>query len=121
MENRYIAGLLLIVLTTLSGVGDSQGFLYAAKIWQDGRLNGSALLRSALGFLSGVALYWLSIRFFNIFGITSPGIQTVGWFAVTIAGVALFSGEFLRWGRLDQLLGLAAILAVGMLMFRQGG
>jgi hypothetical protein len=121
MDNRIVAWLGLVVLTILSGVGDSQGFLYASRVWQDGRLNGSAALRSALGFTAGVICYWGAIRFFDLLGITSPGVQTVAWFVVTLAGVALVSGEFLRWSRVDQAVGLVAILAVGLLMLRNGG
>lgn len=121
MDNRIVAWLGLVIMTILSGVGDSQGFLYASRMWQNGRLNGDATWRSALGFAAGIIFYWGAIRFFDLLGINSPEVQTVAWFVVTLAGVAMISGEFFHWSRIDQVVGVVAILAVGLLMLRNGG
>ncbi len=121
MTNKYIIGILAILFTVLSGFGDSLGFLHSSRIWENGQINGGELLKSAGGYLLGIFLYWISIRFFNILGINSPEIQTVGWFIVTIVGVALFSGEIMTWNTPDQILGLIAIISIGILMIRRGG
>lgn len=121
MINKYIAGIFAILFTVLSALGDSQGFLHASRIWENGQVNGGELLKSAGGYLLGILIYWLSLRFFNILGINSPEIQTVGWFIVTIVGVALFSREITTWNTPDQILGLIAVLSIGILMFRRGG
>ncbi len=121
MNPRWLSIVFAVGLTIISGVGDAQGFLHASKIWQDQQVNWGELGRSALGYAFGIAVYWFSIRFFNDLGITSPEIQTIGWFVVTITGVALFSGEFLKWNLMDQILGFVAIIAVGLLMVRRGG
>ena len=121
MNNRLFVTAALIVLTIISGYGDSQGFLFASRIWDQNRVNWDAMLKSGLGYAFGVGVFWLSIRFFNALGINSPELQTIGWFAVTIIGVALFSGDFLKWGALDKALGLIALVSVGLLMFRRGG
>ena len=42
--------LIIIVITVLSGIGDSQGFVHAAKIWVNDKLDWSELGKSALGF-----------------------------------------------------------------------
>jgi hypothetical protein len=36
-------------------------------------------------------------------------------------GVALFSGEFLKLGIKDKFLGLIAVIAIGLLLYRRGG
>ena len=112
---------LLIVLTLISGVADAQGFVHAANIWQGGKLIWPEVMKSALGFAVGIVMYWICIRFLQDFRIFSPEIQTLAWFTVTIIGVALFSGKFLHWHTVDQIVGIAVLCGVAFLLFRAGG
>lgn len=112
---------IIIVLTILSGIADAQGFLHAARIWQNGNLVWDELGRSILGFVMGIVLYWIVLRNMNAVGITSPEIQTVTWFGVTIIGVALVSGSFLKWTVLDQAIDVFVLFGIGWLMFRTSG
>lgn len=121
MDNRAGLILLLVVLTVLSGFFDSQGFIHSAKIWSGGRILWNEVLFSSIGYGLGILLYWITIRFLNILGITSPEVQTAGWFVVTILGVAIFSGNFLKWQLMDQVVGLIAIICVIWVMIRTGG
>lgn len=112
---------LIVVLTLLSGWGDSQGFLHASNIWLGGKLVWSEFIKSALGFSLGLGMYWICIRFLQEFRIVSPEMQTLGWFTVTIVGVALFSGKFLQWHFIDQIVGIAILLGIGWLLYRTAG
>ena len=112
---------LLIVLTLISGVADAQGFVHAANIWQGGKLIWPEVMKSALGFAVGIVMYWICIQFLQDFRIFSPEIQTLAWFTVTIIGVALFSGKFLQWHAIDQIVGIAVLCGVAFLLFRTGG
>lgn len=49
----------IIVITLLSGIADSWGFVHSAKIWQDGKLGWLELGKAALGFGIGISLYWV--------------------------------------------------------------
>jgi len=113
--------LIIIAITVLSGIGDSQGFVYAAKIWVNDRLDWSELGKSALGFAVGISLYWLVLKYMNAAGIAAPEIQTLGWFSVTLLGVALISRNFFRWQTIDQIVGMAVLAGVAWLMVRTGG
>src|SRR5215470_6268689 len=98
MPAERIRLLLFIVgITLVSGVGDSQGFIHAAKIWQSGKLVFSELGKSALGFSVGIGSYWLGVKYLKEFGVISPETQTLIWFGITIVGVAFISGKFFRW------------------------
>jgi len=66
-------------------------------------------------------MYWICIRFLQDFRIFSPEIQTLAWFTATIIGVALFSGKFLHWHAIDQIVGIAVLCGVAFLLFRTGG
>lgn len=112
---------LLLVLSLLSGLADAQGFVHAANIWQGGKLIWPEVLKSALGFGGGIITYWTCIRFLQDFRIVSPEIQTLGWFTATIIGVALFSGKFLHWHIVDQIVGVIVLCGVAWLLFRTGG
>ncbi|HNR46238.1 MAG TPA: hypothetical protein PKH92_01150 [Anaerolineaceae bacterium] len=111
---------LMVVLTLVSGLGDSQGFIHAARVWTGSKFNWNEALLCLGGFTFGMIAYWFVIRLMNDFGITSPELQTIGWFAATIIGVALFSGDFFKWQRLDQGIAIAALVAVAWLVVRKG-
>ena len=113
--------LLIIAITLLSGVGDAYGFTHAALVWQSGRFVPGEFARSAAGFAVGIGLYWLVLKYMTAAGVVSPEIQTIAWFAVTIVGVALLSGKFLAWPRLDQAVAVAVLAGVGWLLARTGG
>lgn len=104
---------LILLLTLLSGAGDSQGFIHASKIWNQNRLVLPELFASALFFALGIFAYWIAIRFLQNVHIVSPAVQTLGWFLITIIGVGLTSGDFFHWQRVDQL--ISVLLIVGMI------
>ena len=113
--------ILILGITVLSGLGDSQGFLHAAKIWRDGKLIWEELVKSALGFTFGIILYWIAIRFLQQFGIFSAETQTILWFGITLIGIAIFSGKFFRWALIDQIVAIAVLAGIGWLLLRTGG
>jgi hypothetical protein len=109
---------IILGLTIVSGIGDSQGFLHAARVWRDGAIMWDEVAKSALGFTFGAVIYWIAIRFFQQSGMPFAETQTIVWFAVTLVGVALLSGEFFRWSMVDKGLAVAALSAIGLLIFR---
>ena len=110
--------LIIILLTTLSGIADAQGFIHASRIWQSSSLNWNELSRSALGFMVGIVLYWLALRYMNVVDIISPEIQTVTWFGVTLISVAFISGTFTKWTLLDQAIVVIVLCGIGWLIVR---
>ena len=121
MVAQLKVGLLILGLTLLSGLADSLGFLHAALIWQDRRPIWSELAKSALGFGSGILLYWITLRYLKDVQIVEPEIQTLIWFGVTIVGVALLSGKFAQWRMIDQAAGIVVLAGIGWLLFRTSG
>ncbi len=111
---------LIIVFTLLSGWGDAQGFLHAAHVWNGPSFVWPEALRSALGYAFGSVMYWFAIRSLNQVRSVSPEVQTLGWFAVTIVGIAALSGRFRVWAAMDRLIALAALACVAWLMVRTG-
>jgi hypothetical protein len=89
-------------------------------MWQGGKLIRSELVKSALGFSVGISAYWLGIKYLKELGVLSPEVQTLIWFVITIIGVALISGKFLRWQAVDQLVAVALLLGIGWLLLRTG-
>lgn len=110
MKIVYIV--LVVVLTLFSGLADSRAFLFAAKTWDDDRLDLLLLGKSLLFFAIGILLYVLSLKYLRYLGVHSATIQTSLWFMATIVGLALVSGEFVKWQRLDQ--AIAILVAVGL-------
>lgn len=108
----------IIILTLLSGWGDAKGFIHASNIWEQGRLVMPELVKSAFWYSVGIITFWLVIRPLKEVGIVTPEIQTIGWFAVTIVGVALISGKFLQWQIQEQVISVAVILGIGWLLFK---
>ena len=108
----------VVVFTLLCGLGDALGFVHASRVWQDGRFAGSEAVKSALGFQFGVAMYWLTLRELTRWGVVSAEAQTLVWFGATIVGVAVLSGQLLRWQPVDQAVAALVLVGVGWLLFR---
>jgi hypothetical protein len=104
------------VLTVLSGVGDTYGFVHAAGLWNRGVIVGSELARSAAGFAVGIASYWLVVRYLEALRVQSPTLQTLGWFAVTIVGVAIVSGDIAGWSLINKVIAVAIVIGVAWLL-----
>ena len=110
--------LLIVVFTLLSGIGDAAGFVCASRIWSEGRFTWVEALKCLAGFQFGMLMYWLALWKLSEHGIVSAEIQTLGWFVVTIIGVALLSGRIFSWAPLDQAVAGAVLMGVFWLMYR---
>lgn len=118
MSADVLRFLLLVGITLVSGLGDAQGFIHAARMWQDGRIVWRELLASALGFWVGIGSYWISVRYLVRAGVLSPEVQTLIWFGVTILGVAIVNGRFLGWRAIDQVVAAGVLSGLGWLVLR---
>ncbi len=110
--------LLILALLALSGFADSLGFFYGSKIWQSGMLSWPNLARSWAGWIVGISLYVIALRPMTTVGVASAELQTMIWFAITIIGVVVCSGRVFSWHRLDQIVALFLIVALGWLLVR---
>lgn len=119
--SKTVTIITIIILTLLSGWGDSQGFYHASSVWDKGKFIWSEAMKSTAGYITGTIFFWFAIKFLQEFNIVTPEVQTIGWFAVTIIGVALASGKFFRWERVDQIIALGVIFGIGLLLFRIKG
>jgi len=75
---------------------------------------------AALGWAVGITLYVFSLRFLSRGGVRSAEMQTMLWFAMTIIGVVIFSGNFFRWPRLEQAVAVLVLAGLGWLLVRTG-
>jgi len=110
-----------ILLTLLSGWGDSKGFLHSARVWQEGGFVWSEAARASLGYGCGIVLYWVAIRYLRQVGIVSAEAQTLLWFAAAIVGVAAASGRFRSWQALDWATAAGTVLCLTLFILRTGG
>lgn len=117
MDRQRVFKLVLVAVMTLaSGLADASGFVFAAKIWRDGRFDRMALVRSSLGFAVGIAIYFVILRDLERLGVRAPEVQTLAWFGGTLIGVALFSRAFFSWRRVDQLVAVLVLMGIAWLM-----
>ena len=114
-------GILILALTLLSGYADSQGFFHAANIWRDQQVSWSEVGKSGLGFGCGILLYWIALKYLSAAQVTTPEIQALVWFVVTMVGVALLSGKFAQWRIVDQGVAIAVLIGISWLFVRVGG
>ncbi|HXV97874.1 MAG TPA: hypothetical protein VEC93_05575 [Anaerolineae bacterium] len=113
--------ILIIVITLISGLADSWGFIHSAKIWQEGKLVWTEVGKAALGFGVGISLYWFMLKYMTELGVVSPEIQAIFWFGLTLIGTAIASGAFREWARTEQVVAVAVLLGIGWLILRTGG
>lgn len=114
--NRALAGLLVVVLTLLSGFMDARGFVYAARAWPDGRLDWRLTLASMVAFFAGLSLYIVSVRFMQALGLQGVALQAALWFVVTAIGVAAMDGSVLTWTRAQQTVAVGIVAGLGWLI-----
>ena len=112
--------LILLGATLACGAADALGFVHAARVWQTGQFVWREALYSAACFQFGVAMYWIALRTLSAWGVVATEAQTLVWFAATIIGVAILSGQFLRWQALDQSVALAVLAGIAWLLARTG-
>lgn len=112
--------LILLGATLACGAADALGFVHAARVWQAGQFVWREALISAVSFQVGVAMYWIALRTLGAWGVVATEAQTLVWFAATIIGVAILSGQFLRWQALDQAVAVAVLGGIAWLLARTG-
>ena len=126
LDLAYVAGstvgqgaavTLFIALTAVTGFADSQGFVHASRIWDDGRWVWREAWMSGVAFAVGVVSYWVVVRFIAELGVRSAAVQTMGWFAVTIAAVAVTEGGH-KWEPLDIATAVVVVAGLGLLLYR---
>jgi hypothetical protein len=115
-QGRAVA--MFVALTALTGYADSQGFVHASRVWDNGQLVWSEMVQSGVAFMVGVVAYWAVVRMVADLGVRSATVQTMGWFAVTIAAVVLTDVGKQRWALLDTVTALVVVAGLGLLMFR---
>lgn len=109
---------MVLGLTLLSGFFDSVGFVHASRIWRSDKIDLRELGLSAAGFAVGISIYWLVLRYLQHLATVSTEIQTLGWFSVTIVGVALMSGQIWKWERIDQSVAILVVAGTAWLLYR---
>jgi hypothetical protein len=110
---------LVVAFTALTGYADSQGFVHASRIWgTSGQVLRREMVLSGLAFVVGIGAYWIVIRFATELGVGSAVLQTMGWFAVTIAAVVLTEGGQQRWDLLDTATAAVVVSGLGLLLYR---
>ena len=118
MPEQLRLTIIAVSLIVVSGTFDAIGFTYAARIWQENHLQWKALVHSAVGFATGIAIYWFTIRYFWELGVVSPELQTLIWFGTTLVGVAILSGRFLQWHSSDQFVAVLVLAGIAWLLVR---
>jgi hypothetical protein len=117
-QGRAVA--VFVALTALTGFADSQGFIHASRIWHDGQVIWREVWQSGLAFMIGVVAYWAVVRMVAELGVRSAVLQTMGWFAVTIAAVVLTDSGGHRWQLVDTATAAVVVAGLGLLLYRTG-
>lgn len=112
--------LILVAATVICGAADALGFVHASRIWQGGQFQVRDALMSAAFFQLGVFMYWIALRTLGDWGVVSTEAQTLVWFVTTIIGVAILSGQFMRWQAVDQCIAIVVMLGMAWLLSRTG-
>jgi hypothetical protein len=109
---------LLIALTAMCGLGDSLGFIHSGRVWRAGEFQWPEALKAAAAFQFGEVMYWLVLRDLAKYGVACAESQTLFWFGTTIIGVALMSGQLMRWNAADQIVAVAVLIGIAWLLYR---
>ena len=111
----------LVVLTAVSALADAIGFINVDKAWLGNRPHASALVLACTGYAVGIATYVFAVKYLKLLTDVGPEVQTVGWFMLTIIGVALGSGAFFTWPLPTKFLATVTVAALVLIAVRTGG
>ena len=100
------------VLTLGSGLLDARAFVFASRVWPEGRLDARMALASLACFAGGIGLYMLAVKFMHKAGIQGVALQSGIWFVVTAVGIAAMDGTIVQWSRAQQAVGVAVAVAL---------
>jgi len=114
-----------IVISTLlllaSAWFDAKGFVYATQSWNpSGTLNLKPTLLTAIFFIVGLTLYFFSVRFMTVAGAASTTMQSLLWFFATIAGIAILSGDFVKWNAMQYIAVIMVVAGMSYLLATVG-
>ncbi|MGC4770103.1 hypothetical protein ACLQ25_14170 [Micromonospora sp. DT44] len=110
---------LAVVLLTLAGAwADARGFVWADRIWLDGRLSPRPLVITSLVYLLGQAAYVLTLRFLAQIRDVNVALQATGWSILTFAFVAVADGAVANWQWTDRMLLLGGVSCLVALFYR---
>ena len=109
---------IILVFTCGSALFDALGLTSSARMWNEGRLDWGATAQAGFCFLMGMTLYWGAVRYLGEAGIVMPELQALLWFVITILGVGVIGGDFLRWQLIDQVIAINVLASLGWLLTR---
>ena len=113
--------IMIAIFTAITAYGDSRGFVYGSAAWKNGTISMIDAVKSLSGFAVGAIGFIMMVKYLNRLNLETPEILTLVWFAATIILVAVASGKFLAWPKLDQLVAVMIIVGLGYLVYRTGG
>ena len=97
---------------------DSRGFIWSDRIWLGNTADWRAIGYSLLGYGFGVGCWIFAVKYLKQVGGMSVSTQATGWFLLTIIGVALVNGDFIKWAWVDKALAVACITCFAVLVYR---
>ena len=107
---------MLVILTTISIFGDSWGFIWSDRAWTRNTVNWRAVGYSFLSYVVGVVAWIFIIKYIKQVGNVAIEIQTAGWFLLTMIGVSVVAGDFMRWSMLDKMLAIITLVIFTILI-----
>ena len=108
-----VGNLVVVALLTVgSGLLDARAFVFAARVWPEGRLDWKMALASLACFAGGIGLYMFAVKFMHNAGIQGVALQSGIWFVVTAIGIAAMDGTIVQWTRSQQVVGVAIAVAL---------
>lgn len=114
----YVALLTVSLLTAFGAWADTRGFIWADRIWVDGRIVGNALVIAIAAYTAGMLAYVAALRYLSRLGEVGVTLQASGWYALTTIGVMVASGDAFGWSWTDRLLALLSIGSLTLLVAR---
>jgi hypothetical protein len=109
---------LLVSLTVASAFGDSRGFIWSYQAWAKPSVDWRYIGLALLGYGFGIATWLFAVKYLRQVGGLGVSSQATAWFLLTIIGVAVATGEFVRWPLLDKSLAILCIGSFAVLVYR---
>jgi hypothetical protein len=108
-----------ILITMFASVFESRAYIFSFEAFRTGNIV-SLLALSFAWYSVGIIIDYFALFILTKSPIFIPEILSTIFMVSTIVGIAVLSGQFLTWARIDQAVGVLIVIGIAWLSYRVG-
>lgn len=113
----WLVTIIAILITMFAGLVEARGYNTSFEAFRTGNI-ASLLALSFAWYSIGIAIDYFALFILSKSPIFIPEILSTIFMVTTIVGIAILSGQFFTWARIDQAVGVLIVIGLAWLSYR---